>query len=113
VVLEGRGKGARGTNMTFQIDKDTQITFGQEAGALADLAAGKRVRVTYEVKGGKDVAVRIHSLLGKPAAGAVRVPDDPNAGTLQSIALTDREIVVIRRDQAGTEKETTYQVSEG
>ena len=56
--------------------------------------------------------MRIHSLLGKPVAGVVRSPDDPNAGTLQSIALTDREIVVIRRDQAGTETETTYQVPE-
>src|SRR5947207_8101975 len=112
VVLEGRGKGARGTSMTFHVDKDTQIVVGQEAGALADLATGKRVRVTYEVKGGKDVATQVHSLFGKPAVAVVRVPDDPNAGTLQSIALTDREIVVIRRDHAGTETETTHQVPE-
>src|SRR5258708_10013328 len=73
VVLEGRGKGARGMSMTFHVDKDTQIVLGQEAGVLGDLATGKRVRVIYEVKDGKDVATRIHSPFGKPAAAAVRV----------------------------------------
>ncbi len=116
LILEGRGKGARGRSMTFLVDKDTQILIGKQPGQMADLVAGKRARVTYEFQGGRRVATLIMLHGAAPAASEIMpVPKDANAvsGVLRRVALTDREIVVISPAAQGkTEKETTLAVPE-
>ena len=115
ITLEGRGKGARGMTYSFAVDKDTRIELGGEAATLKDLAPGKHVRVFYETRGDRTVAVMIKGFaLGTPAATATPpLPHaDPNAvtGTLQRVAYTEREIVVVGPDAKAAEAETTFRV---
>ena len=126
--IEARGRGVRGMVLTFQVDRDTQIRKGQEARALADLAAGDRVRVVYEADQGRRTALVVtvqppllsglSSLLGSgPEPAPVPAPA-PRAsggltGVLRRVALTDREIVLITPEpQGGAETETTLLVSQ-
>jgi hypothetical protein len=117
ITLEGRGKGARGMTYTFAVDKDTQILLGGEAAALKDLAPGKHVRIFYETRGDRTVALTIKGFAFAFAAPATGSPaplphTDPNAvtGTLQRVAYTEREIVVVGADPKGGETETTFRV---
>jgi hypothetical protein len=115
VTIEGRGKGIRKMTLTFQVNKDTQVLLGRKSGRLTDLPAGKRVRVLYEVQNGQRVALQITAPGVAPAQPTLPVPQDANAivGTLQRVALTDREIVVIGPGpKGGTEVETTLLVPE-
>jgi hypothetical protein len=113
IVVEGRGKGARGLTFTIAVDKDTRITIGQTPAQLTDLVAGKRVHVFYEKKAGSDVATLIqgHGSLSTPTT-APAVPADPDAmtGVLQRVAFTEREIVVIGPGAKGAETETSFRV---
>jgi len=112
LVVDGRLR-ARGTSMTFVIDKDTQILFGQQAGTLADLSPGKRVRVVYELRDGKQVAQTIHAF-GSKGDSATRPPDNATTGVLQRIVARDREIVIVSKaGQGGAETETTFALPEG
>jgi hypothetical protein len=107
VVVEGRGRGARGMAMTFVLDKDTQILIGRQPGKPGDLHVGKRARVVYEDRGGKPVAVRITvppALLAqtKPQTEpAISTNAGAITGTLRRVALTDREIVIVGGSGAG------------
>jgi hypothetical protein len=115
LTIEGRGKGIRKSMLTFKVDKETQILFGRKMGRLTDLSAGKRVRVLYEVQNGQAVALRITAPGAVPAQPISPAPKDANAlvGTLQRVALTDREIVIIAPGpKGGTEIETTLLVPE-
>ena len=117
IVLEGRGRGARGVTFTFTVDKDTRILFGQEPGKLTDLAPGKRIHVTFEVHGDRANALLIEAH-GSPAAAAPApapapaAPADAITGTLQRLALTEREIVVVGPGPKGPDTETTIAVPE-
>jgi len=113
LLLEARGPGLRGTAMTFVVDKDTQILFGQQSGQLTDLAVGKRVRLLYENRENKNVAQIIHAFGLKPSQPAGATTDYTVTGTLQRVAITDREIVVIGPGAKGPETETTIAVPEG
>lgn len=111
IVLEGRGKGLRGRTFTLTVAPETRIQVGQKAAQLGDLTAGKRVRVSFETRGGKHVAISVSSLdllanlLGSSApapspgpAPAVNAAGDTVAGELRRVALTDRELVVVGAD---------------
>jgi 3-dehydroquinate synthase class II len=118
--------------LTFMLDKDTQIQLGHDAGNVADLKPGDRVRVFYENRDSRRVAVSVSTRglgklplenLGKllqqepplnAPANAPAVPMDPGAatGTLQRVALSDREIVVVGPGPGGQEAETTFAVPE-
>src|SRR5437773_115836 len=67
VVVEGRSRGARGLALSFQVESDTQILFGQQRGQLGELAPGKRAHVFYEVRGGRNVATLISVAGARPA----------------------------------------------
>jgi Cu/Ag efflux protein CusF len=116
LTLEGRGA-ARGEALTFLLTADTQVLFGRQAGALADLSAGRRVRIVSEVRDGKATAVVIHALgarLAAPSPTPSTGKTDANtvAGVLRRVARTDREIVVVGPGAQGAETETTIQVPE-
>jgi Cu/Ag efflux protein CusF len=112
-TIEARGKGMRGALLTFQVDGDTQIRKGKDAGTLADLSAGERVRVVYDNDQGRRLAllvtIQVPLFAPTPAPAVAPVPHSSNglSGTLRRVALTDREIVVITpAPQGGVETET-------
>jgi len=117
-TIEARGKGMRGAHLTFQIDRDTQIRKGKDAGAMADLTSGERVRVVYEAEQGRRLALLV--TVQVPLFSAPPAPLAPPlapatggglTGILRRIALTDREIVVITPPiKGGAETETTLLV---
>jgi hypothetical protein len=117
IVIEGRGLRGRGVTFTFTVDKDTRILFGQEPGKLTDLAPGKRIHVMFEVHGDRGTALLIQAH-GTPAsatpapvpAPAPAAAGDAITGTLQRLALTEREIVVVGPGPKGPETETTIAV---
>jgi hypothetical protein len=131
LVVEGRGKAARGMVLRLELGKDTEILVGKNKGDMADLAPGKHVRVIFEVDNGRPhaVSVLVRSLpalgveimpaaanpsappppVSPPGAGANRV-----AGTLRRVSYTDREIVVVNAvPRGGPPVETTVQVPPG
>ena len=124
LVIEGRGRGLRGTELTFTLNKDTVIQNGRESVQASELTPGKRVRVFYERQDGQRIALRItmpggaivEALKQGPPAEAVKPgPNDANtvSGTLRRLALTDREIVVVRPNPGGgPDIETTIFVPE-
>jgi hypothetical protein len=113
IVLEARGRGARGLTFTFTVDRDTKVLFGDEPGQLADLSVGKRVRVSFQHQGKDDVALRIQahgSPPARPATPAPAAPADAITGTLRRVAYTEREIVVVGPGPKGPDTETTFAV---
>jgi cold shock CspA family protein len=125
--VEGRGP-ARGAPLTLKYDANTEILLGRDAGTADDLAAGRRVRVVYEDRDGKPVARVVRVVGGRIARAVGRAADraapeeapapTPAAddtsvtGTLQRVARTDREVVVIGPGAKGAETETTVAVPE-
>lgn len=117
----------RGMVLDLKIDPKTQILIGGQPATLDDLAAARRVRVTFEQRDGKPVARVVRSLglmrLAQPAQQPPQAPQprpaaplkegEGIAGTLQRVALTDREIVVIGPGAKGARTETTVAVPEG
>jgi hypothetical protein len=119
LVIEGRGRGGRGTEITFLLAPDAEILVGGQPATPADLTAGHRAHIDYERRDGAPVARRVRATgrLGAAAAPRAepRVPTEPNvlSGTLRRVALTDREIVVIGPSPAGgANAETTLSVPE-
>jgi Cu/Ag efflux protein CusF len=130
--IQLHGRGARGVSLTFVLNKETQIQLGHDAGHVADLKPGDRVRVFYEHRDGQRIAVSVSTRglgklplenLGKllqqepPISAPANSPaaaTDPGAvtGTLQRVALSDREIVVVGPGAGGQEAETTFAVPE-
>jgi hypothetical protein len=127
VLVEARGP-SRGMAMTLQVDDKTQVLVGGAPAALADLAEGRRARIVYEERDGKRVA-RVIRQLGIGLRGALPAPAPAPApspapaparkgantltGTLQRVALTDREIVLLGPGPKGADSETTIAVPEG
>jgi hypothetical protein len=115
------GGRARGVDYRFVLDDQTQVLFGGEPGKLADLPTGRVARVSYEDRDGKPVARTIRVPLPlrglteakTPPAVPGRPTGDAVTGTLQRIALTDREIVVLGPGSKGPQTETTIGVPEG
>jgi hypothetical protein len=98
IVIDGKNHGLRGVPVLLAIDGNTQITIGKRSAALADLSAGKRVRVFYDTQNGKAVARSITILGSQPGEPTPPQPliADANTigGTLRRLAVTEREIVV-------------------
>jgi hypothetical protein len=111
ILLEGRGRGVRGVILRFELDKDTRVVFGQAAGEPADLMPGKHVHVVFEMHGERAVALLIHAF-GSPPARTVPARGDAITGTLQRVAVTDREIVVLGAGKDGPDTETTFAIAE-
>src|SRR5262249_46701607 len=97
------------------------IVISGQAATLNDLAPGQRVRVVYEQRDGKAVAQVVRSLgllrllqppPARPAAAAAIKEGEGVSGTLQRVALTDGESVIIGRGAKGPETETTVAVPE-
>ena len=111
LTLEARGRGLRGRVLTFTLNKDTQVLVGGQPGQLTELTTGKRVRVVYENQGGDRVAVLI-TLRGTAPILEPALDDAHTVrGTLRRVAVTDREIVVVRPNaRGGAEQETTLPV---
>ncbi|HZY87667.1 MAG TPA: hypothetical protein VFE78_22705 [Gemmataceae bacterium] len=109
--VEVRGR-FRGQTLTLQFDDKTQVAFGTQAARAADLTADRRARVVYEDRDGKKVATSIRVLGPRPASAA---PADANTitGTLQRVAPTERELVVVGPGAKGPQTETTVAVPEG
>jgi hypothetical protein len=115
--LEARGPW-RGSVLDLTLGPKTQIFIGGQPGTLSDLAPGRRVRVVFEQRDGKSIARVIRSF-GVRAAVTQSVPaaappkeGDGVTGTLQRVALTDREVVVIGPGAKGPRTETTIAVPE-
>lgn len=116
--LEAR-RPQRGIQLDLKIDAKTQIFIGGQPAKLSDLSPGRRVRVAFEMRDGKPTAQVIRSLglnllQPQPAAPQPTAPKEGEgvAGTLQRVASTDREIVVIGPGAKGAETETTIAVPE-
>ena len=114
--LEGRGRGARNVRVTFALSDKTQVLFADQAGALADLEAGRRVRIEFD---GKDYAAEIIRVIGRRPAEA-SVPDVPPVppvptdgdgltGLLRRVGYSDREVVLVGPGANGAETETTVE----
>jgi hypothetical protein len=107
----------RSQTMTLTLGPKTEVLFGKQAGALTDLAAGRRARISYEDREGRPFAQVIHVVGLRPTPTPTPAPAkaDGNAvtGVLRRVALTDREVVVIGPGPKGPETETTVAVPEG
>jgi Cu/Ag efflux protein CusF len=110
----------RGAVLDLKIGAKTEIFLGGQPATLNDLTPGQRVRVVFEQRDGKVVARTVRSLglmrllqppLARPAAPLKE--GEGVSGTLQRVALTDREIVVIGPGAKGAQTETTIVVPEG
>jgi hypothetical protein len=110
--VEGRGR-FRGQTLTLQLDDKTQVSFGAAAAAVSDLTAGRRARVVYEDRDGKKVATSIRVLGPRPASAAPAADANTITGTLQRVAPTERELVVVGPGAKGPQTETTVTVPEG
>jgi hypothetical protein len=108
LLVEGKGKGARGQTFRFALTADTRILFGSEAGAVADLLVDKRVHVTYDEQDGKRAALVIHANYPKPEGKVAVGTDGGLAGKVQLINRSDREIVIV----GSGDKETTLTLPE-
>ena len=109
----------RGSVLDLKIDAKTQILIGGQAAKLNDLTPGRRIRVVFEMRDGKPVAQVIRSfglnlVQPQPAAPQPEAPKQGEgiSGTLQRVASTDHEIVVIGPGAKGAETETTISVPE-
>ncbi len=113
LVIEGRGRRARGFAFTFTLAPDAQVLIGRKPGELADLKPGVRVSVLYESRDGRKVAqgITVHgALLREPMKPAAPPDGDGMAGKLVRVALTDREVVVVGPGPRGDEAEVTFSV---
>src|SRR5947207_1628197 len=70
LVIDGRGLGVRRQSLSFVLTSKTKVQLAGQAGKAADLAAGKRVKVVYEMRDGQRVAtdVTVNPLLANFAA---------------------------------------------
>jgi Cu/Ag efflux protein CusF len=109
----------RGGVLDLKVNDKTQILIGGQPATLKDLAPGRRIRVVFETRGGKATAQAIRSFglnlaQLQPAAPQPAAPKEGEgvAGTLQRVASTDQEIVVIGPGAKGPQTETTIAVPE-
>lgn len=116
--LETRGP-RRASVLDVKIDAKTRIFIGSQEAKLNDLAPGRRIRVVFEMHDGKAVAQVIRSLglnllqqpaPATPAPGPALKEGEGVSGTLQRVAVTDGEIVLVGPGAKGAETETTIAV---
>ncbi len=111
LVLEGRSRGARGLALSFQVEADTPVLFGQQRGQLRELAPGKRAQVFYEFREGRRVATLITVAGPRPTATLPSPDGNTLSGVLRRVSSTEREIIVVGPGRsAGAEMETTLLV---
>jgi hypothetical protein len=116
--LETRGP-QRGGVLDLKLDDKTQILIAGQPATLKDLAPGRRIRVVFAMRDGKATAQVIRSfglnlVQPQPAVPQSAAPREGEgvAGTLQRVASTDREIVVLGPGPKGPQTETTIAVPE-
>jgi Cu/Ag efflux protein CusF len=112
LLIEGFGRAGKGMTYVFLITDDTRILFGSNAGSNADLLVGKRTRVIYDERDGKQIALVIRPLYLQPKSKPANpvAPGGGADGILRLINSNDREIVVIGANAKGGESETTLHV---
>jgi hypothetical protein len=112
LLIEGLGKAGKGMTFTFVLNDDTRVLFGSNAGSLADLVVGKRTRVIFDDRDGKQTALVIRPLYLQPKAkdGVAMAPANGSGGVLRLINSNDREIVVVGANPKGGESETTLHI---
>jgi hypothetical protein len=105
--------------LDLKLDEKTQILIAGQPATLKDLAPRRRIRVVFEMRDGKATAQVIRSLglnLAQPlpTASEPAAPKEGEgvAGTLQRVASTDREIVVLGPGAKGPQTETSIAVPE-
>jgi hypothetical protein len=101
LLVEGRGK-ARGLTFRLALTDDTRILFGSKVGAVADLLADKRIRVTYDEQAGNRIAVVIHCQYAQPRTKTAEKTGEGLAGSVKLINRTEREIVIVGTGNAET-----------
>lgn len=113
LTIDARGRGVRGLVMSFALVKDTQVVFGRQEAAVADLKPGARAVIVYDTKNGRRIARSI-TVRGSLPAKAEPVKVDPNAvvGTIARISFTERELVVVGPGPGGMKTETLLTVPE-
>ncbi len=111
--VQARGKGLRGFPILVAVDRETQVQIGRQPGAVADLKPGDRVRILYESRDGRRVALAIAARAG-PRNGAVPAADpDMVAGALRHVSVADREITVASPGPRGEDATATIRVPSG
>ena len=112
LLIEGLGKAGRGITFTFVLTDDSRVLFGANTGSLADLVVGKRIRVIYDERDGKQVVLIVRPLYLQPRSKEAipAAPGNGSGGVLRLINSNDREIVVVGADAKGGESETTLRV---
>lgn len=116
LTVELHSKAARDVSMTFRAAADAKIRVSHREAGFADLKSGEKVRVLYEVRDGKRVALGITAHGPKPSgSAATTAAQDDNAvrGILRRVSVSDREIVVVGPGAKGPMTETTVKVPEG
>jgi hypothetical protein len=111
--IEGRGLGKRGLALSFALGKDTKVSFGGEERTLRELNPGRRVRVTFDVKGDTRRALTVRVLGIRPVPRAEKMPaagKDSVTGVLQRVSYAERELVLIGPGSKGPETETIIAV---
>lgn len=112
--IEGRGLGKRGLALSFALGKDTRVRFGREDGALTELTPGRRVRITFDMKGDSRRALEVRVLGIRPIPRNQAMPGasdkDSVAGVLQRVSYAERELVLIGPGAQGPETETIIAV---
>src|SRR6266699_1060420 len=66
LLIEGHGRAGKGMIFTFVLTDDTRVLFGSNAGPLSDLVVGRRTRVVYDDRDGKQTALIIRPLYLQP-----------------------------------------------
>ncbi len=112
LLIEGLGKGAKGMTFTFVLTDNTRVLFGANGGSLADLVVGRRTRVIFDDRDGKQTALVIRPLYLQPKAkdAVPMAPANGSGGMLRLINSNDREIVVVGANPKGGESETTLHI---
>src|ERR1700694_1460741 len=59
LVIEVRTKAARGLSMSFNLAADAKVSLSHEAASISDLKTGEKVRVLYEIRDGKRIALAV------------------------------------------------------
>jgi hypothetical protein len=95
LTIEARGRGVRGLAMSFVLAKDTQVRFGRQEAAVADLKPGARAVILYDSNNGRRIARSITVRGALPKAESVKTDANTVVGTVARVAAAQRELVVL------------------
>jgi hypothetical protein len=112
LLVEGLGRGGKGITFVFLLNDDTRVLFLANVGSFGDLVVGRRTRVIYEGRDGKQIALVIRPLYPRPRSKDpdASAPANSAGGVLRLINSNDREIVVVDASPKVGESETTLHI---